>query len=97
MTRRQLRERLAEVVRSLAGSTFEECLEFRDQPVHEEFGVPGSDEFYQVTVRLLENESSYRRLHVAVDDGRGFLGIVRPVTGTVIVHRDGRVETDPTM
>ena len=95
MNREKLRIVPLEYVSKYSHVTFDEAIRFRDDPVADHHGTPGADDFCQVTVRLLENENSYRRPYVTVDDGQGFLGVVKQLTGTVIVHRDGRIETDP--
>lgn len=64
---------------------------------------PVDESFYQVDVRLLQKHKSatedWVQILVAVDDGRPsggllsrLLHIVRPVSGALIFHRDGRIE-----
>lgn len=102
MTRKELKRRLVEEMDKYAKKlTYEEAAALA-VPIAEQRGTiaPNSSGFYQVTVRLLEKvtleRDDYINLMVSVDDGRGpGIGpfrVIAPETGSLIVHRDGRIE-----
>lgn len=87
MTRDELQECLrAELVKWSAIPLSELESRIRANGVYE-VKSPGGD--YQVEVQVLENTPDYLHVSVAVDGGG--LSAFKPLTGSFIAYRDGRV------
>jgi len=83
MTRADLKVKLVEQAERWGAHPYGE-LRIRAYPVIERFGTPGTSDFFQVEVTLLEHTDAYVHVSVAVDDG-GLTAFV-PVSTSVVVH-----------
>lgn len=102
MTQNALRQQLVREMKKYAVLSYDEVESLRT-PLKDQQGTPGSEDFYQVEVRVLQRSKSdtdeWIELLVSVDDGvsRGgrlsrLLRAVSPESASLVFHRDGRVE-----
>lgn len=102
MTRNALRQQLVREMEEYAVLSYDE-VESLQTPVKVRRGTPGSEDFCQVDVRVLQRSKSdteeWIELLVSVDDGVSgsgplsrLLHAVSPESGSLVFHRDGRVE-----
>jgi hypothetical protein len=102
MTRDALRQQLVREMEKYAALSYDE-VESLDTPVKYYHGTPRHSDFYQVDVRVLQRFKSdteqWTELLVSIDDGVSqggrlsrLLHAVSPDSGSLVFHRDGRVE-----
>jgi hypothetical protein len=103
MTREELRKRLVDELARYARLSYGEVAAL-GKPITQDYGTPGRDDFYQITVRVLQTWRSgsedWIELTVSVYDGvphgglmSRLLHIATPEVASLIFHRDGRIET----
>jgi hypothetical protein len=104
MTREELRKHLVDEI-SMYRSLFSyDAVAALSGPLKHHFGNPGTSEFYQVDARVLQrwnrDNEDWIELLVSVDDGvphGAVLGrmfnVIAPESGSLVFHRDGRIET----
>jgi hypothetical protein len=98
MKREFLKKHLLEQLEKYSQFSYEQFANL-SEGINEHYGEPtdNNEDFYQVSVRVLEQISTesetYILVSISVDDGRGgFLGGVKPEVGALVFYKDGRIE-----
>jgi hypothetical protein len=95
MKRMVIRALLAEELMRLSKLTFEQALAFSSS-FQKNQGTVGEDDFCQLDIRLLEQHTdetgTWLNIVVSANDGKGSLGLIPNVSGSVIFYENANSE-----
>ncbi len=97
MNKEELRLNLKKELNKYSSWTYDQFINLNES-IGEEYGKPGTDCFYQVTVSVLEYDiddyGEYIIINVSVNDGigEGRSKLIFPEQGVITLYKDGTVD-----